>query len=329
MRVVEKIEWCTGADDWGGDDEEPCEPDPNSNEENGNVINNFKPSPTKFDNRMSDEEEEESNSIGSDPLPSFNNLGIDDKNANCGKDPGAYAVARQGSPNRPSAEIEGGEAEVILIDTPPVPQKDVLSLLSSTRMLAKDIGNDAVLKSFYVSVAEENCRPDADPLTEHIQELMMDYENRSEVRSSPEEPGAAAAAVAILGGSGVLGGVEEETYERGVPIHGDVMFHYFLQRVQENPGQIIRYTRDAAPLLIAPLIENVQKCKNCGCDTVCEIQILPTLIPKLKLDNNEPAPIDFGNVLIFTCAKSCWDTPDKMRIENVVVQQEELVIKSN
>lgn len=327
MRVVEKIEWCTGADDWG---DEEVEPDPNSNEENGNVINNLRPSPVKFDNRMSDEEDE-SNSIGSDPLPSFNNLGIDDKNANLGKDPGAYAVARQGSPNRPSAEIEGGEAEVILIDAPPVPQKDVLSLLGNTRMLGKDIGNDTALKSFYVAVIEENCRSDTDPLNEHIQELIMEYESRSEVRSSPEEQGAAAAIGSIgcvaMGG----GGVEEETYERGVPIHGDLVFHYFLQRIQENPGQIIRYTRDAAPLLIAPLkfVENVQKCQNCGCDTICEIQILPTLIPKLRLDNNEPAPIDFGNVLIFTCAKSCWDTPDKMRIETVVVQQEELPVKTN
>lgn len=318
MRVVEKIEWCTGADDWGDDDD--VEPDPNSNEENGNVINNMKLSPTKFDNRVSDEEDE-SNSIGSDPLPSFNNLGIDDKNANCGKDPGAYAVARQGSPNRPSAEIEGGEADVVLIDAPSVPQKDVLSLLNTTRMLGKEISNETVLKSFYISVAEENQRIDSDPLNEHIQELLMEYESRGEVRSSPDEPGA----VASGGGSGV----EEEIYERGVPIHGDLMFHYFLQRIQENPGQILRYTRDAYPLLIAPLQENVQKCQNCGCDTICEIQILPTLIPKLRLENNEPAPIDFGNVLIFTCSKSCWDTPDKMRFETVVVQQEDLPIKPN
>lgn len=322
MRVVEKIEWCTGADEWGSEEEQDPV-DPNSNEENGNVISKppqqQQPSPLKFDNRMSDEEDE-SNSLGSDPLPTFNNLGInnDDRNANCGQ--GAYAVARQGSPNRPTAEIEGGEAEVVLIDAPIMPQKDVMSLLS-TRSLSKDvIGHDTVLKSFFISVQEEMRRADTDTLAEHIQELLMEYETRSEVRSSPEEPGAAA------GG----GGCEEESYERGVPVHGDLYFHYFLERLQENPGQVIRYSRDAAPLLIAPLTPDcVQKCQHCGCDVICELQILPTLIPKLRLDQAELAPLDFGNVLIFTCAKSCWDTPDKMRLETVIVQQEELPLKPN
>lgn len=55
---------------------------------------------------------------------------------------------------------------------------------------------------------------------------------------------------------------------------------------------------------------------------MCEIQILPTIIPKLRLENNDSAPLEFGNILVFTCIKNCWDTPDKMRIENVVVQQE-------
>lgn len=84
-----------------------------------------------------------------------------------------------------------------------------------------------------------------------------------------------------------------------------------------------RYSRDTYPLLIAPLNEQIPKCQYCGSDCICEIQILPTIIPKLKLDNNETAPIEFGNVLIFTCLKSCWDTPDKMRLEHVIVQQEQ------
>lgn len=70
------------------------------------------------------------------------------------------------------------------------------------------------------------------------------------------------------------------------------------------------------------MTEVVQKCSNCNGDVICEIQILPTIIPKLKLENNDSAPLEFGNILVFTCIKNCWDTPDKMRIENVVVQQE-------
>lgn len=31
-----------------------------------------------------------------------------------------------------------------------------------------------------------------------------------------------------------------EKYEKSVPVHGDEMFHYFLSRIQKNPGQIVR-----------------------------------------------------------------------------------------
>lgn len=296
VRHVEKIEWCTGADDWGEDSEVVQ----NSNEENGNV--------TICGSRVSDEEDE-SNSLGSDPLPGFNQLGIDDKNANA---PGACAVERQSSPNKPSAEIEGGEAEVIMLDSPPIPQKDIYSLLNPSKA---QVGNDVVLQSFFISVDEERCAEVATE-EEHIRELMLDYESRDEVgrRTSPDEPGAA-------------GGCDDtETYERGIPLHGDVIFHSFVQRIQQNPGQILRYSRDASPLLIAPLRESDKsaKCQNCGGETICELQILPTIISKLRLDNGEPATFDFGTVLISTCAKSCWDTPDKMRLEAVVVQQEDI-----
>lgn len=84
-----------------------------------------------------------------------------------------------------------------------------------------------------------------------------------------------------------------------------------------------RYSRDTLPLLISPLQEPTPKCPNCNGDTICEVQILSTLIPKLKMQqNNEKAPLEYGNVLVFTCMKSCWDTPDKMRYEKVIVQVE-------
>lgn len=288
MRPMEKIEWCTGAEEWGEETEEA------SNEENGNVIS-----------RMSDEEDE-SNSIGSDPIPGFYSLGIDDKNANA---PGACAMEKQSSPNKPSAEIEGGEAEVIMLDSPPIPQKDIYCLLNPP---TKAVRNDVNLQGFYIAVDEEKYAEDL--VSEHIRELLREYEGRDDSKkTSPEEPG------------GAVGGFDEnEGYERGVPLHGDLMFHHFLQRVQQNPGHIIRYSREASPLLIAPLRETVEKCQNCGGEVICELQILPTIIPKLKLENGESAVFDFGNVLVFTCAKSCWDTPDKMRLEAIVVQQEEI-----
>lgn len=83
-----------------------------------------------------------------------------------------------------------------------------------------------------------------------------------------------------------------------------------------------RYSRDALPILIAPIKERIPACQNCGNEMICELQILPTIIQQLRLSNGDPTPIEFGNVLIFTCNASCWDTPDKMQIEHVIIQQE-------
>lgn len=38
-----------------------------------------------------------------------------------------------------------------------------------------------------------------------------------------------------------FGGVADtESYEKAAPAHGDVLFHTFLMKIQENPGQILR-----------------------------------------------------------------------------------------
>lgn len=38
-----------------------------------------------------------------------------------------------------------------------------------------------------------------------------------------------------------FGGVADtESYEKAAPAHGDLLFHTFLMRIQENPGQILR-----------------------------------------------------------------------------------------
>lgn len=53
-----------------------------------------------------------------------------------------------------------------------------------------------------------------------------------ELKTSPSSPGNVA-----CGG----GGDEcDEKYEKGIPKHGDIMFHNFVVTIQENAGQIIR-----------------------------------------------------------------------------------------
>ena len=54
----------------------------------------------------------------------------------------------------------------------------------------------------------------------------------AELKTSPSSPGNVASG----------GGPDEsdEKYEKGIPKHGDIMFHNFLVTIQENAGQIIR-----------------------------------------------------------------------------------------
>ena len=48
-----------------------------------------------------------------------------------------------------------------------------------------------------------------------------------------------------------------------------------------------------------------KRCSYCGGPVSCEIQLLPTLINSLGLINGD-AGIEFGNILVYTCFKSCW-----------------------
>lgn len=75
QNIVPSINWCNDANDWGESDDVYNSDADNCNEQNGNIIKN--------DNRLSDEDDE-SNSMESDPIPAFGNLQVDDKNANCG-----------------------------------------------------------------------------------------------------------------------------------------------------------------------------------------------------------------------------------------------------
>ncbi|XP_055906220.1 programmed cell death protein 2-like [Eupeodes corollae] len=321
--TVQKISWCGGADDWGDD----CE-DLNQNEENGNVI--------KMDNSRLSDDEDESNSMENDLICALDNLDVDDKNANCGAQGGGggggvgmggAGVGAYGTVNVQTvcAEIEGGESDVVFVEPPQIPERNLMTLLKESGTDPCKI-TDPTLRSFFLAVDEE--RNVSSPtnyfgLSDHVRDLYQEYKKLEDSigTGSPLTPPTASS-----GMSGGIGGGHDgdgEMYEKGIPVHGDIMFHNFLSSIQSNPGQLIRYSRDGHPLLIAPLSEPIPKCPNCGGETVCEVQILSTLIPKLRMQqNDDAAPIEYGNVLVFTCLNSCWDTPDKMRYENIIVQKE-------
>uniref|UniRef100_A0A182NS95 Programmed cell death protein 2 C-terminal domain-containing protein n=1 Tax=Anopheles dirus TaxID=7168 RepID=A0A182NS95_9DIPT len=340
------ISWCSGADDWDEEDEVGAmvgkamdvgvreefgtatafmRVDTSSvaaveqlmNEENGNVIQYEKVS----------DEDDESNSMEAEPIPGFENLRVDETNANARGDGRSGAGATGGGAElidnlyttRASAEIEGLEAEVVVVDTPVSPRRNLIALLKQPQVVPRSIG-DVTLRGLYISVDEE--QSSAPTASDHVRELLAEYERHEEVKTSPGGP---LENVASGTKPQAKPNHDQELYEKGVPMHGDMMFHSFLGKLQENPGQLLRYSRNAIPLLIAPIREVTvaPHCQYCNSEMICEIQLLPTMIEKLRFEvNGERTPIDYGNVLVWTCGKSCWDTPDRMRQELVLVQNE-------
>ncbi|XP_055540972.1 programmed cell death protein 2-like [Wyeomyia smithii] len=311
------ISWCSGADDW--DDAnfdtasgansflrvDTAQVPNTATEENGNII--------QYERGKTSDEDEESNSLEeNDPVPGFGNLRVDERNANGAGAKGGIIDNLYMS--KVTAEIEGVEDDVVVAETPVSPKRDLIELLNQPQIIPRDIV-DLTLKSIYISVDEE--RSTSPNVSDHVRQLLQEYQKHEEVKTSPDSP------IGIASG-GQPTPMDQELYEKGIPMHGDLMFHNFMTTLQLNPGQILRYSRNAAPLLIAPLNElREPTCQHCGSELICEIQILPTIIEKLRLEaTGQAVPIDFGNVLVWTCIKSCWDTPDRMRSEIVIVQQE-------
>lgn len=217
--------WCAESDVWDDVENQMSISDTDDHdEENGNIINN------ENNNKISDDDE--TNSIEYDPIPLFGNLQVDEKNANCGIQ-GEGAVGRINSPN-PSAEIEGAESEVVCIETPSIPQRDLIALFKQTPAIPRNLDNINI-KSFFISVDEERSQENSE-INEHIRDLIQEYQARDNCAHTPESP------VNLASGGCNIGNFEnaQEQYEKSTPAHGDLMFHNFLTRIQENPGQIIR-----------------------------------------------------------------------------------------
>lgn len=185
------ISWCTGADEWDADFDkddgngfgkphEQQQRDDNLNEQNGNVVSNVVGlQSSKNENRiMSDEDEEESVSMESDPLPLFGNLQLaDDKNANCeGQGGGAVGVTNAANA---FAEIEGEETEMVTIDQPSMPEQDLIAMLKQTTAVPTDNG-DLVLKSYFIAVDEERKHSSGAMANDHIRELVNEYQRKEE-----------------------------------------------------------------------------------------------------------------------------------------------------
>merc|ERR1712150_425692 len=140
-------------------------------------------------------------------------------------------------------------------------------------------------------------------------------------------------------------------YEKTIPKHGDVLLHKMISTIKRNPGQVLRYTRDSnqQPLfMVKPSVKEIPSCcKSCNGPVICELQILSSLIPFLKLNtsqvnehfqenncqtneqklrnlneiendckqiitNESNSFIEFGTIMIYTCQNSCFSRDGRL-----------------
>lgn len=132
-----------------------------------------------------------------------------------------------------SAEIEGEESEVVCIDTPTQPQCDLVSLLHEVTPFPIQIESNTEEKYFFteifISVDEEASNID---VPQHVRELLLEYQHTKPDASPTFVPES---------NDSKNAGTDIEKYEKSVPLHGDEMFHNFVSRIQDNPGQLLRY----------------------------------------------------------------------------------------
>eukprot|EP01107_Rhizomastix_libera_P017941 TRINITY_DN8881_c1_g1_i1.p1 TRINITY_DN8881_c1_g1~~TRINITY_DN8881_c1_g1_i1.p1 ORF type:complete len:375 (+),score=106.66 TRINITY_DN8881_c1_g1_i1:263-1387(+) len=104
----------------------------------------------------------------------------------------------------------------------------------------------------------------------------------------------------------------------------DRAFVSFKKRLDREPEQILRYSRDNSSVLwldekTKMKDSDIPKCVRCGGDCIFEFQVIPSLIYFLKEDPIE-SKFNFGNLLVYTCAASC--TTSEAYTEEFVMKQD-------
>lgn len=145
---------------------------------------------------------------------------------------GIGAVGRLDSPQA-SAEIDGEESEVVCIDTPIQPQCDLISLLREVTPFPIHLESNTDTKlsfvEIFLSVEEEDSSVH---VPQHVRELLVEYQYQNPDLSTKSATGT---------DEGKTIETDSEKYEKGIPLHGDKMFHNFVSQIQKNPGQLLRY----------------------------------------------------------------------------------------
>lgn len=81
-----------------------------------------------------------------------------------------------------SAEIEGEESEMVCVDAPIAPERDLIAMLKQTRAIPNDL-NHLQLRSLFISVDEErkiSIDSNSALINDHIRELLHKYQGEEE-----------------------------------------------------------------------------------------------------------------------------------------------------
>ncbi|KAK3867715.1 hypothetical protein Pcinc_026845 [Petrolisthes cinctipes] len=209
-----------------------------------------------------------------------------------------------------SAVIEGPEGDMIAVDTPEQPTTDIPALFQAAAEI--DANADVTFVPFFlVSEVEPN---EDTAFSEHERELLLSYTHTTGHDLRQEDM--------AVGGDGQGDGV----YEKDIAIHGDVLLHKFKKRISRSPQQVLRYSREegASPLWLRGVGsgEGGGRCQHCGGPLTFEMQLTPQLLLHLRVTGSPGSAMEFGTVVVFTCAASCWADTDTTRAETLVVQAE-------
>ncbi|XP_032816273.2 programmed cell death protein 2-like [Petromyzon marinus] len=171
-----------------------------------------------------------------------------------------------------------------------------------------------LLAYFLNAVSEEDCAEEEGgeeaELTQHARALLSEYQRREGgadgLVAAQQQPWQGSDSG---GGSGGVGGAREE-YEPACARHGDRLFLKFMKRTARCPRQVLRYSWGGEPLYVsAPdphLTAPPTPCPLCGAPRVFEMQLMPALVWQLRGAEGTDSVPEFGSVLVFTCARSCW-----------------------
>ncbi|KAK9870013.1 hypothetical protein WA026_006108 [Henosepilachna vigintioctopunctata] len=116
---------------------------------------------------------------------------------------------------------------------------------------------------------------------------------------------------------GTMSGISEEELVSYSATEHDKIFSKFRKHINNNPEQVLRYSRGGQPLLISSEVipKDIPDCEYCGSSRQFEFQVMPQMLTLLK-----DCTLDWGVLLFYTCKRSCVDKNVNYRKEFVVKQ---------